>query len=144
MKTHPCRLIFSLTLLVGLACFALFTARLVQSAAVLPHFNLPHIALLCLAARLLTHLLAPQRTPTPTAAPLAAVVFGVLPLCARLVTPDFALRLGLAGGAVMLVTDFLFTAAADRLASAKATPLALPAAALLLFLAMQAFTAVWL
>lgn len=71
-------------------------------------------------------------------------MFGVLPLCAGLVTPDFALRLALAGGAVMLVTDFLFTAAADRLASAKATPLALPAAALLLFLAMQAFTAVWL
>ncbi len=145
MKHHPYRLVFLLTIVVSCTCFALFVARMLQPAVVLPHFNLPHIALLCLLALLCEHYLSSGAADHPKlTALLSAAIFGLLPLCAGLVSRAFALRLALAGGITMAVMVFLFTSAMNRLRSAPCTPLAPPVTAFLLFLSVQAFTSIWL
>ena len=140
MKHHPYRLIFCLTAEVGAVCFILYTVQFLHSAAVLPHFTLPHIALLCLLPQALCGD-APKLLPT---ALLSAAVFGLLPLCAGLVTADFAWRLAAAGGITMLITAALFSSARQRLRSAPCTKAAQPLPAFLLFLALQAFSNLWL
>ncbi len=145
MKHHPYRLIFLLTIEVSAVCVVLFTARLLQPAVVLPHFNLPHIALLCLLALLCEHCLPSGETGHPQlTAVLSAAVFGLLPLCAGVVSSSFALRLALAGGVTMAVMRFFFLSAMNRLRSAPCMPLTAPVTAFALFLAVQAFTSIWL
>ena len=103
------------------------------------------IALLCLAALLLHRLAAPD-SPAPLLWTMlfAALSFGLLPLCAGLVTPTLSWRLALAGAAVMGGLSVLFQRAMDHLRTTPASPLAVPMTALLLYLSTQVFSSIWL
>lgn len=145
MKQHPFLLAMLLTAVVFAACFTLYVISIFAPHAVLPHFHLPNVALLCLLALLLHRFAAPQGpVPLLWTALFAALTFGLLPLCAGLVTFALSWRLALAGAAVMGVLTFLFRSAMDRLRSTPASPLAIPMTAFLLYLATQVFSSIWL
>lgn len=145
MKNHPFFLSMLLSTVLFAVCFALYVVTVFAPTAVLPHFHLPNIALLCLLTLLLHRLLSPEGgAPWLATTLLAAISFGLLPLCAGLVTADLAWRLALAGGGVMGAMLFLFRAAMDRLDSSPASPLAIPATAAVLFLCAQVFSSIWL
>ena len=109
MKNHPFFLSMLLSTVLFAVCFALYVVTVFAPMAVPPHFHLPNIALLCLLTLLLHRLLSPEGgAPWLATTLLAAISFGLLPLCAGLVTADLAWRLALAGGGVAFqVTVFL-------------------------------------
>lgn len=145
MKHHPYLLSILLSAVLFAACFTLYVVTIFAPMAVLPHFHLPNIALICLAALLLHRLLAPEGSaPWSGSTLLAGLSFGLLPLCTGLVGVDLAWRLALAGGAVMGAMLFLFRAAMDRLRSSPASPLAIGVTAAALYLCAQVFSSIWL
>jgi len=145
MKRHPFLLPMLLTAVVLTTCLTLYVVTIFAPHAVLPHFHLPNVALLCLAALLLHRLAAPD-SPAPLLWTMlfAALSFGLLPLCAGLVTPTLSWRLALAGAAVMGGLSVLFQRAMDHLRTTPASPLAVPMTALLLYLSTQVFSSIWL
>ena len=121
-------------------------ALYVVLGAVRPDFNLPTMDIPLLLVLSVLPLLAEHYLgrSTPCApivsAALAALTFGLMPLCAGLVTAMTAVKLALAGGVTFAVCSLLFDSAVQRLASgprAKAAPLL---TAFCLYLASQCFT----
>lgn len=143
VKNHPFLLSALLTAVLAATSFILYVVTIFAPMAVLPHFHLSNVALLCLLALLVHRLVAPAGSVSPLNALFTALSFGLLPLCAGLVQPGFAVGLGLCGGAVMAVMGFLFRSAMERLRSSPATALAPPMTALLLYLCVQAFSSLW-
>lgn len=145
MKQHPLLLAMLLTAVVFAACFTLYVISIFAPYAVLPHFHLPNVALLCLLALLFHRLIAPDAAPPVLWTGLfGSLSFGLLPLCARLVGFGHSWRLALAGAAVTLSLTFLFRCATDRLRSTPASPLAAAMTAFILYLSTQVFSSIWL
>lgn len=141
MKTSSYFRFFLLTALWGLLLAAFVVIRAVLPGANLPAMDLPLLLGVSLLALLADHYLGRSTPGAPAVtAALAALAFGLLPLCAGLVSLVTALKLVMAGGLTFGLASILFDSALDRLASgprAKAAPLV---TALALFLAGQCFT----
>lgn len=134
------------TLLIGVlfAVLAVFMViRLVQPAAVLPPLNIPNMVLVCLAALLIEHYLAPGNPRCYICIPvMSALTFGILPLMAGFACQHTFWKLGLVGGAVCTATVWLFSSMADRLLSGPKAKAAAFLSALGLYLAAQCFTGI--
>lgn len=110
-------------------------------AVILPPVDIPLLLGVSLIALLLDHRFAPgaQRSWAALAL-LAALTFGLLPLCAGIADGALALKLAVAGGVTFTASTLLFDAICDRLASGAHTKAAPATAAFVLFLAGQCFT----
>ena len=112
--------------------------RTVVPAVILPPVDLPLILAVCLMALLLEHLMGrePQRHRVVMAV-LAAVAFGLFPLCTGLFGWTEALGLAVKGGLTAWVTALLYDSVMERYAGEGASGAEPVLTALLLFLAGQ-------
>ena len=115
--------------------------RVFWPANILPAMDIPLLLGISLVALLLDHRLAPgKRRSWVALAILAALTFGLLPLCAGIANGMEAVKLAFIGGITFVVSTALFDSMLCRISSgakAKAAPLM---AAFGLFLAGQCFT----
>lgn len=141
MKTSFYFRFFLLTTFWGVLLAAFVVTRTMAPAVNLPSMDIPLLLLISLLVLLTDHYLGhAKRGSLVVTAVLAALAFGLLPLCAGLVSPVTALKLVPAGGLTFGLAALLFDSAVERLATgprAKAAPLV---CALALFLAGQCFT----
>ena len=133
-----------LSALWGLLLVVFVVCRAVYPAAVLPPLDIPLLLAVSLGALLLEHWLAPggHRSWVVMTA-LAALTFGLLPLCAGLTGSLGALKLAAAGGVTFLVASVLFDSMVRRFASGPSSKAAPALAAFMLFLAGQCFTSIF-
>ena len=91
-------------------------ARAFAPAVILPSAQVPNLVQVSLAALLIDHYAARDARRCYVSASLwATPSFGLLPLAAGLVDPIGAVKLGLSGSAVFMVTTALFTSARRRM-----------------------------
>lgn len=138
-KTFFLNILLALLWMVLLAAFLVI--RTFWPANILPPMDLPLLLGVSLAALLLEHWAAPgtQRSWVNLVI-LAALTFGLLPLCAGFVSGMMALKLAIIGGIVFAGTTVLFDSLLSRLSSGTGTKAAPVIAAFCLFLAGQCFT----
>ena len=133
-----------LALLWGLLLAGCLTARAFVPAINLPSMDLPLLLMMSLLS-LLADLYgkgAAAAVPVVSAV-LAAVTFGLMPLCAGLADLQTAGKLALVGGLTYLAASVLFDSMVHRLSTgprAKAAPIV---GALVLYLAGQCFTSIF-
>ncbi len=109
-------------------------------SAVLPGVDIPMLMTVSLGSLLLERWLVPKPVRDwPAMGVLAAVTFGLLPLCGGMTGGGEALKLAAAGGGVFLICCGLFDSMAQRIGSGKAFMAAHAVHAFLLFLAGQGF-----
>lgn len=122
-----------------LAVFVVYRAFF--PAAILPSLDLPLLLAVCLAALLLEHDLAPGAEHSwGVMTVLAAVTFGLLPLCAGVAVGVEAVKLAAFGGVTFLISGVLFGSMVQRISSGPSAKAAPAVAAFVLFLAGQCFT----
>lgn len=139
------RLNLLLCVLWGLLLAAFLVVRTFAPAALLPPMDLPLLLVVSLGALLLERLLVPGRKRCwPGVALLAALTFGLLPLCAGLANGAVAGKLALVGGITFVLTTVVFDSMTDRLPPGARTGVGMAAAAFVLFLAGQALTGLFL
>ena len=130
-----------LTILWAMQMAAVLLLRAFYPAAILPAMDIPLLLGVSLIALLLEHWIAPQANRSwAVLVLLAALTFGLLPLCAGFAGTAPALKLALFGGATFAIVTALFDSMCSRLASGPAAKLAPVMAAFGLFLAGQCFT----
>ena len=136
------------TFLCAVLALTLLAAIFVRTFApniILPQLNIPNLVLVCLAALLLDHYLAPGAKRCYICIPVcSAITVGLLPWAAAFVNGMQALTLALAGGITFTATTWLFTSIQDRLSSGPQTKLAPILSALGLYLASQCLTGIFL
>lgn len=138
MKEKTYVLNILLALLWGLQMVLFVVSRAFWPANILPAMDIPLLLGASLLALLAEHWLAPGgQRPWALLVLLAALTFGLLPLCAGLADAVLALKLAGAGGVTFGVSTALFDSMLSRLSSGKAAPVM---AAFGLFLAGQCFT----
>ena len=141
MKHKPYFLNLVLVLLWAVQLAACLLCRTFFPANILPPMDIPLLLGVSLAALLLEHYLAPgaQRAWAAMAG-LAALTFGLLPLCAGATDGLMALKLAGIGGLTFVISTMLFDSMLCRLSSGPRTKAAPVIAAFGLFLAGQCFT----
>ncbi len=136
------------TLLTG-ALFVILTIamviRVMQPAAVLPHLNIPNMALISLIVLLTEYYIAPNSGRCYVCIfLLSAVAFALLPLMAGFACVHTFWKLALIGGVVFTAVTWLFTSVTDRMASGPKAKCAAFVSALGLYLAFQCFAGILL
>lgn len=134
-KLIPGLLVLAITLIVCifLMLFSVFAPRLITAP-----FDFQAVLAIILAAFTLEFCFSKnEELPGVVAIILAAVTFGVLPLCAGLVDLKEGLKLGLAGGIAFWAVGMIFWSMKKKPFSSPTAELAAAANALLLFLAAQ-------
>ena len=141
-KTYVLNLILALLWTALLATFLL--CRTFFPANILPPMDVPLLLGTSLAALLLEHYFASgaQRSWAAMAG-LAALTFGLLPLCAGAADGLMALKLAAIGGLTFVISAILFDSMLCRLSSGPSTKAAPVIAAFGLFLAGQCFTSIF-
>lgn len=110
-------------------------------ANILPPVDVPLLLGVSLVALLLEHWLVPGvHRSWGILALLAALTFGLLPLCAGAADGTMALKLAVIGGITFVISAVLFDSMLCRLSSGARTKAAPVIAAFCLFLAGQCFT----
>lgn len=132
------------TLLAALIAVLLLIAVLVRTFApiiILPQPEIPNLVLVCLAALLAEHYLAPDaKRRWGVASVLSALSFGLLPYAACFVNAAQAVKLGVMGGVTFAVTAWLFTSIQQRISSGPVCKAAPVISAVGLYLACQCFS----
>ena len=143
MKKSVLVLPVTLTVLLGLWLLAMICLRTLLPGHILPHLDIPAVALLCLGALLAEHYLAPEAEHSYLLlAVLGALHFGLLPFAAGFALWQRALALALTGALALPLTSTAFTCACRR--GGDRAPLGPWVFALGWFLAVQALRGVWI
>lgn len=138
MKNKPYLLNTLLAAVLGIVLLVMVAVRAFAPQVILPVADVPNLVLVCLAALVLDHYLAPDsRRNYFVAIPLAVVTFGLLPFAAGFATLGQALEYGLVGGGAFTVTTLLFTTIQDRLSSGPAAKASAFFSAVSLYMAAQ-------
>lgn len=141
MKEKNWRLNLLLCVLWGLLLAIFVLVRTFFPAAVLLPLDVPLLLAVSLGALLLERPLAPSRKRCwPGVALLAALAFGLLPLCAGLAGGPAAGKLAVVGGITFALTTVVFDSLVSRLPPRSRTGVGTAAAAFVLFLAGQVLT----
>lgn len=123
------------TALVLLVCVVL---RAFCPTLILPKLDIPFFVLLSLVALVADHYLGANAKRCYICIPVfSALTFGVLPLCAFMVSVSQALVLALSGGVTFTATTFLFTQIQERLSSGPAAKASALFSAVSLYMAAQ-------
>lgn len=143
MKQNQYFLNTALAAILGVAGLAAVLVRTFAPAVIIPALNIPSMVLICLAALLFDHYLAPGAKRCYICIPiLGALTFGLLPLAACFVNGMEALKLGIVGGVVFTAVTWLYSSTQERLSTGPAAKAAPILSALGLFLAAQCFTGI--
>lgn len=133
-------------MLTGVVALALLVCRVIRTFGpmwVLPQLDIPNIALLSLAALLLTHYLGKEQVQLDVwSALMALVTFAVLPFAAGFAALTALPKLALAGCVTYLAMAWLFGQMQERLSSGPAAKAAPVLSALGLYLAVQCFAGI--
>lgn len=140
MKQHTYLLNTLLAAILGCVLLAAVLVRTFAPILIIPRPDIPNMVLVCLAALLADHYLAPEARRCYICIPiLSALTFGLLPYAACFVGAAQAVKLGLVGGAVFTVTTWLFSSILERISSGPARKLSPIISAFGLYLAAQGF-----
>ncbi len=105
---------------------------------ILPSLDVPNMVLICLAALVLDHYLAPGAKRCYICIPVfSALTFGLLPYCASFAGGMEAVRLAVLGGVTFTAATWLFSSMADRISTRPAAKAAPIISALSLYLGAQ-------
>ena len=141
-KSYMFNILLAVVLGVALAVAMLWQAF--YPAIILPPLDVPLLQAVSLLALLAEHWIAPNQPRSPgVLAILAAMTFGLLPMCAGFTSGIMAVKLGVAGGVTGLISVALFDAMVDRISDTGDTKLAPIISAFVLFLAGQCFTTIF-
>ena len=145
MKKSVLTLPLTLTGLVALWMLAVIFLRAFLPQLILPRWDIPAVAALCLAALTAETYLSPQADHHYVwLALLGAVNFGLLPVAAGFVIWQRGFMMAAVGAALLIFLAAVFASLRYRLASGPKATLAPVACALCLYLALQAFRGVLL
>lgn len=145
MKKSVLTLPLVLTVLVGLWWLVMVFLRTLIPGLILPRLDIPTMAGLCLLSLLAESWLSPRAAHHYVVLALVgAMVFGLLPFAAAAFGWQQSLLFAAVGFVMMPTLTAVFVSVRHRLDSGPSAPLALPACALCLYLAMQAFRGVLL
>ena len=143
MKNNKYLLNTILAIVVFAACAIGLVVRVLIPAAIIPPLNIPNMVLLSVIALLLEHFLTKGNPRCYICIPVfGALTFGVLPLMAGFACQHTFWKLGLVGGIVFTVTEFLFTSAQDRLLTGPKAKAAIVITAVGIWLASQCFAGI--
>ncbi|MBR3704673.1 MAG: hypothetical protein IKM11_04235 [Oscillospiraceae bacterium] len=135
-KTY--RLNTLLAVIVALTLLLCVAARAFCHTLILPKLDIPFIVILTLIALVIDHYLSADAKRCYICIPvLSALTFGLLPLCAFMVTLREALVLAVVGGVTVTVTTLLFTQIQERLSSGSAAKASALFSAVSLYMAAQ-------
>lgn len=144
MKTISCFRNILLAGLWGLLLAGCLTARAFVPAINLPAMDLPLLLLISLLSLLADHYVKGAVSAVPVvSAALAAVTFGLMPLCAGLADLLTAGKLALVGGLTYLAASVLFDSMVHRLSTGPRVKAAPIVGALVLYLAGQCFSSIF-
>ena len=133
-------------MLTGVVALALLACRVIRTFGpmwVLPQLDIPNIALLSLAALLLTHYLGKEQVQLDVwSALMALVTFTALPFAAGFASLIEVPKLALVGCVTYLAMAWLFGQMQERLSSGPAAKAAPVLSALGLYLAVQCFSGI--
>ena len=134
-----------LTAVAGAVLLIMEILRLVIPAVILPPFSIPNLVLVSVVSLFIEYCLAPGAKRNWVLIILSsALVFGVLPLAADLVSPLESLKLGAAGCVTFTVTAFVYSSLLSRLATGRSGKSAAAAGAAGIWLASQALMGILL
>lgn len=145
VKKSVLTLPLTLTVLTSLWWLLTVFLRTFAPGLILPRMDIPTVAALCLVSLLAEAWLSPQAEHNYVVlGAVGAMLFGLLPFAAAALDWQQSLVSAAVGLVALPALAAVFAAIRQRLASGPNAPLALPACALCLYLAMQAFRGILL
>lgn len=133
-----------LIILLGLFCAAGLIYRLVAPLTTFPGLDLMMVILLALLAKVIQGCVQGSLQSDVIDIVIAALGYGLLPLCAGLVSGVEAVKLLVLGGIFYALVGFFLQGSCKRSSLTKVHKLPLIINALILFLAFQGLSGLWL
>ncbi len=124
---------------VGLVLLISMILKIMTPNLIVKAFDIPYIALLSLAALVLTGFFKTEEGCWVQEAMLAGITFGLLPFTSGMITAEQILKFAVCGGAVFGVLDVLFCGVINRIEATNLSKASVIPTAFVLYLACQSF-----